>query len=335
MSTYYLASITRDPPIVRPPRERHMIPTLTLESMDGSVQILLDGSEGWVRMPGSTGLEMPPVSVISQAVPNVPGSILTDVRITERPIFLPIYCGHTFNQITFREMLDKLYRLVDPIGLGQFKLVGRSYQGTRELTVTYISGLEGADGSDVSGLSWAKIGLSCVAYDPYPRDREDRSLEFRMAEATTPFMGIEGNSDAPFPVSLSAGSVVGSGMLIDIGSRVPVYPTLDLIGPMDSFLGTLSPVVIAPDGSATMHEGHTWSVDIPAGVPAGQTLRLVTDPRIRSIRLDGELAAGRVARGSTIRPFYPGSNILDVTAPGGTENTRIIITWRELHRSLW
>ena len=51
--------------------------------------------------------------------------------------------------------------------------------------------------------------------------------------------------------------------------------------------------------------------------------------------MNGGLASGRIARGSTLRAFYPGTNILNVSAPGGTANTRIRISWLPLYRSLW
>jgi hypothetical protein len=332
MSTYYLAAATGYTSTPQP--VEYMIPSLTLESLDGGTQIPLDASEGWIRMPGSTGLEMPPYSVVSDTVPGVPGAVLRDTRVEARPVFIPIYCGGT-DQITFREMLDKIQRIVAPYGAQTFKIVGRSYRGTRELVVTYVSGLEGADDALAAGLTWCKIGLNAVAHDPYSYERVERSLEFRSAGATSPFMGIAGNSDTPFPVMLSSGSVIGAGMTITIASEVPVYPVLDLVGPMDSFAGTLSPTVVNPDGTITVLTENVWSVDIPAGVPTGQTLRLVTDPRARSVRLDGALAAGRVARGSATRPFFPGDNVLNVVAPGGTDDTRIRLTWREQHRSLW
>jgi hypothetical protein len=156
-----------------------------------------------------------------------------------------------------------------------------------------------------------------------------------MAPAESPFLGAVGGTDAPFPGMLSSGAVIGAGMNVVVESDVPVYPNLTLVGPMDSFTGSLSPVVVNLDGTTTTLTGSTWSVSIPPGVPTGQTFSMVTDPRARSIRLNGALAAGRVALGSTLRPFYPGQNVLSVTAPGGNDDTKIFLSWRELYRSLW
>lgn len=309
------------------------IPLISLESMDGSVSIILDSKTGWTRMPGSTGLKMPPYEIISSAIPGVPGSTVQDVRVQERPIFIPIYCQSSTSQRSYLEMVDTLFSLVDPTS-GSFKIVATTVRGVRELEVTYDGGLEGADGGDSDGLSWMKAGLKAVANDPFARAREDTRMEFRVENNAVPFLGVAGGSDAPWPTALSSSSVIGSGMEVPIYSEVPVYPTLELVGAMTSFEGTLSPTVILPNGTPVTIEDQAWNVEV-GSISAGSTFRMVTDPRVRSIRLDGALAAGMVTRGSTLRPFYPGLNTLSVVAPGATVDTLIILSWRDLFRSLW
>lgn len=335
MSTYYLATeeggVAPGEVLTRVPLPQ--IPLLLLESMDRSVQIPLDGSTGFIRMPGATGLEMPPYEVVSGTIPGVAGGVVTDVRVQERPIFIPIYNGANGNHLLHLEMKDALRRLVDPT-TGTFRLVGKTARDERELIVTYIGGLEGADSYEASGLSWEKIGLLCTAFEPFARSRTDRLLEFRLETTAAPFLGVAGGTDAPWPGMLTSGAVIGVGMEVQVTSDVPVYPTLELVGPMTSFSGSLSPLIIGP-GGVTTTQSRLWSVNIPLGVAAGSTFRMDTDPLVRSIRLNGALAAGRVARGSTLRAFYPGTNTLSVTAPDGTEDTRIRLSWRELHRSLW
>lgn len=318
-----------------PTRTVYPIPKLALESMNGQHRIDLDDDSGWTRMPGSTGLKMPPMETIATRVPGVQGAVLQEVRALPRPVFIPIYCHGNSDHLTFLQMEDKMRQIVDPFGARRFRIIGTTARGSRELIVTYDSGLEGADGADVEGHSWCKIGLNATAFDPFARDMADRELEFRVTTAAVPFLGVVGGSDAPFPPMLTSGAVIGSDMPIQVYSKVPVYPRLDLVGPMDSFVGDLVPTVVDLDGNVIAVEDEAWHVDIPAGVPAGSTLTLVTDPRARSIRLDGDLAAGRVALGSALRPFYPGLNTLNVAAPGGSEDTRILLSWRESHWSLW
>lgn len=304
------------------------IPKLIFESMDGSVILPIDGTMGWIRMPGSTGLEMPPVEVITSPTPGVAGSARRDVRVQERPIFIPLYGRSDTSQQNYRELRDQLRSLVDPT-TGTFKVVGTTSRGAREMVVTYLNGLEGADGADVEGLSWCKVGLNLVAHQPFAQARTDRVMEFRMQVTADPFLGVVGGTDTPWPdTMLSSSSVIGDGMGVLVESEVPVYPILELTGFMDFFSGALTPV--DDDDSE-----HAWSVTIPLGVPAGSTFRMVTDPLQRSIRLDGALAAGKVERGSKLRPFQPGLNILNVTASGGTEDTVIRLIWREMYWSLW
>jgi hypothetical protein len=317
----FLAAATPVPPPAPRVAERKVI----LESLDGTQRLPLDGSTGWWRMAGSTGLEMPPFDVVTGAVPGVAGSMLQDTRVGERIVTIPMFTASSGGHVDHLEMLDAIRRLVDPLN-GMFRVVAISARSERELAVVYTGGLEGSDGRDESGTYWRKLGLTAIACDPFAYDRADRLVEFQVGSTGTPFLGVVGGTDAPWPGALGSSAVIGSNMQVQVRSEVPVYPALELVGPMDSFAGTLSPVSMA---------GQSWSVSIPAGVPAGSSLRLVTSPRARSIRMDGQLAAGRVARGSTLRPFYPGLNVLDVAAPGGTEETRIRLSWREAYRSLW
>lgn len=317
--------------------------TLTLMSLDGGRRIVLDGSSGFTHMPGSTGLEMPPFDIVTTPLPGVPGSALQDVRVEERRIFLPIFVGTgTGSQLEHLLRMDDLRSIVDPL-TGRFRIVGSTTRTQRELLAVYLGGLEGDDSEDANGLIWNKVGLTALACEPFARSRTDRVVEFSLGAEGGPFIGAVGGSDAIWPTSLGTSSVIGDNMRVAVASEVPVYPTVELIGPMDSFSATMS---LENSALPPYFGGSTWSVSIPTGVPEGSTLRIVTDPRARSIRLGtgdpaetpgwtGALAAGRVARGSTLRPFYPGVNVMDVVAPGATAETRVRISWRELFRSLW
>ncbi len=313
------------------PAPQVAIRRLTIESLDGRSRIPLDGSTGWWRIAGSTGLEMPPVDVATAAVPGVAGTALQDVRVAERPVAVPLFTTSGGGHIDHLDMLDAIRSLIDPT-VGQFRLIGSSARGERELVAVYTGGLEGSDGRDESGIYWRKFGLQAVACQPFAQARTDRVVEFAASGAGGAFLGAAGGTDAPWPRALSSSAVVGDNMSVTVASEVPVYPTVELVGPMDSFTGTVS---LADATMPPFYGGTTWSVSIPAGVPAGQTFRMVTDPRAKSFRLNGALAAGRVARGSQLTPFFPGLNVMSVSAPGSNENTRVRISWRELHRSLW
>lgn len=330
---YFLA--TSRTPSHSPVSRQDEAPVLTFESLDGSRKITLDGRSGWTHLPGSTGLEMPPVEAVTSSVPGVYGSMLEEVRVEERPIFIPIdVASPDSRQVTHRAMLDAIRGLVDPLK-GEFRVVCEN----RQLNVIYTGGLEGAFGVNEMGLYWRKFGLKGLAAQPFAESREERPVEFRMSSGGEPFLGVAGGTDTPWGTrTLTTASLISNNMRVWVDSEVPVYPTVYLVGPLDAFTGSVE--------SEASPLGQQWSVSVPGGVPAGHTLRLVTDPRARSIRLgpgdpadnpswSGEPAAGLVARGSTLLPFYPGLNRMNVAAPGGTSETRIRIVWRDLHWSLW
>lgn len=349
MSVYFLAPPLGSEPAVEPPSPE-TVPTLALESLDGLRRIPLDGSTGWQALTDATDLDMPPMDVVTAAVPGVAGSMLLDVRAMERPVVVPIMAmAPNQSSVTHQVMMDAIRSLVDPLR-GEFKLVGASARGERELRVVYTDGLRGSYGTSEAGLHWRKFGLRMTACQPFTSSRTDRLVEFATSGGAGPFLGTAGGVDMPWPRAISSSAVIGNNMRVQVTSEVPVYPTVELVGPMDSFTGTLEQAVMAEDGSYVRlgyyGDAPKWSVSVPGGIPAGSTLRLVTDPRAKSIRLGagdpettynwtGELAAGRVARGSSFSPFYPGVNVLDVSAPGGTDATRVRIRWRELHRSIW
>lgn len=335
MSTYFLAAPDAVPsPPVSVPREA--TPTLTLESMDGSKRLPLNQTIGWKALAGVTGLDMPPIETITSAVPGVYGSVKQGMRVEERQVFIPLKVTAPDRRFsTHRALVQELMQLVDPLR-GEFRIVGATGHGERQLTVTYLDGLQGNYGTDQFGMYWRMLGLVAVATQPFAEARTDRLVTFQQSSGGGAFLGTAGGTDAPWPRALSSSSLIGDGMEVRVASEVPVYPTLELTGPMDSFEGTLSPVVTDSAGTVTtVQSSSAWHVSVPNGVPAGSSLRLVTDPRARSIRMDGNLAAGRVARGSTLRPFFPGLNVLDVSAPGGSAATRVRLSWRELYRSLW
>lgn len=323
MSFAFLAATTAvPPPASETPTDRLY---LTLESPNGARRVVLDGSTAWTHMPGSVGLEMPPVQIHRATVPGVHGSQLQDVRVEERLIGIPLFIGDgTGTQSEHLARMDALRSIVDPM-TGMFRIIGATSRSERELMCIYTGGLEGDDAVGANGMIWNKVVLSAIACQPFAQDRTLRSVEFSTDGGGSAFIGAVGGTDAIWPTGLGTAAVIGDNMQVDVVSEVPVYPTVELVGPMDSFTGSLSPV----------SSGAVWSVSVPGGLAAGETFRMVTDPRARSFRVNGALAAGRVARGSQLRPFYPGVNVMDVSAPGATSDTRVRISWRELYRSLW
>lgn len=292
------------------------------ESMDGSVVVPLTHQDtiGHVLLQsGFLGLGVPPVDVALGVTPGVTGAFVQDVTVLARDITLPLSVWGRTDDEKWRQV-QVLRDLTDPSrGMtrdGSFKLVAHSGSGPRELTVAYRSGLEG----DMHGrVAPERIVLDLVAPDPIARARTDTLLSFPLLPSG-PFLTRSG----PYPWGtrrLSPSTIAGTDMQVVIRSGVEVWPILLLDGP-------------APDG-ARIQSDDGLDLIIDGRVPDGSTLRIVTDPRARSARLDGERAWGMVDRSSVLRPLAPGMNVMDVVSTGASASTVLRVGYRAGWRSLW
>lgn len=311
MSFFVLVSPAAAP---TPPAARTPDVLMWLESWDGSQRLEL--SSGPVRWrSGAVGLGAPPVDIYTAAAPSVPGSVVTDVTTMTRQVLLPLTVGADSWAETWAA-IQRLRDITDPTnGVGpdgSFRLVARSANGTRQLGLAYRGGLEG-DGQPSQVRQ--NLVLDLIAPQPFAEDREEQTRPYVLEQDTAPFLGgVWGE------IYLVSSAVAGESTPVNMASAVPVYPTIEITGPADS-------VLITADSGLR--------ISVPDGVEAGSTLRIVTDPRRKSIRLDGEPAAGRLSLDSRLVPFGLGTTLVDVSAPGATSATLLRLTWRGLHRGLW
>lgn len=321
MTFFILATVQTPPPVEpKPPLDSRKF---WLESLDGSTVIPV-GSEThsgpWHLEVGATGLEVAPTTIDAAGTPGAAGVQIKDVFTQAREVLLPLTLS-TSGQAELRAAVEQMRALTDPtVGMteaGNFRLVCASDAGTRHLTLAYLSGLEG-EGAE---LPWhTRYVVSALAPYPFAEDRDELSREFKLGSGVSPFLAPAG-TDFPWGTrQLSPTTVIGEDMQVSMPSAVPVYPTVEIDGPATSVL------ITADTG---------LRIDVPTGVAAGSTLRVVMDPRRKSIRLNGALAAGKLARGSRLVPFTPGTNLIDVSAPGATSSTRLRLSWRGGNRSLW
>lgn len=291
--------------------------------LEGPSGTWLESAQAFI-MAGFKGHGLPPSEVITETSPGMDGAWLREVRVGPREVFLPVFISSP-DPVSQINALAAFRRLVQPYGDqgldGTLKLVGSSHLGVRELSCVYLDGMEGEEGTQ-GNLYWCTIGLRLLAVDPWPRARETRTVSFGVGSSGEVFITAAADSDGsnPWPRRLTSAVVIGEGMQITVNSEVPVWTDLTIRGPVDSFAGSMS---------------TGWSVSIPDGIADGSTFQMVTDPRRKSIRLDGEKAAGLVALGSVTKPFTPGLNVLDVVAPGGDAGTSLSLSWREAFWSLW
>lgn len=321
MTFFVLASVRSTPPTQKAPTWDSR--RLWLESWDRNVvlPVPLDALPAEiVGQRGFLGLGVAPTDLATTGTPGVAGSRVVDVVQVERPVALPLaFLGDS--QADLWATVQKVRDLTDPTrGMtpeGNFRLVCASSSGTRQLSLAYRSGLEGQD-LEYAGADRAVI--DAVAPMPYAEDREDMAKDFRLAVGSMPFLSPPGTDNPWGTLQLAPSSVAGADTPFEMFSDVPPYVTLSLTGPADSVL---------------IEGENGLLIDVPDGIPGGSTLRIVTDPRYKSIRLDGAPAAGMLARGSRTPPFSLGTTLVSVSAPGATSDTLLRLTWRGLHRSLW
>lgn len=274
-------------------------------------------------LTGAEGLERPPSDLVLEGVPGMDGAALMEINTPARPVFLPFSVA-AGTQAEAWQHVRRIKALAEtpsvlPSTEGTFRLMCESDQGVRQLTVAYVSGLEGVD----SGIPhYDRIGLRLVAADPWVRDVDESRVDFLLEdEGDEPF--LSDSDEHPWPRAVASSSLAGGTPVpVQVLSRPPVWPRVDIVGP------------VAPDLVVEASTG--LRLVVPAGVPAGSVLTVVTDPRARSYRLNGVPAAGQIARGSRVsRPFPRGLNTISVHASGATEETRVMVSWRNGWPGLW
>lgn len=321
MTFFILASVNTAPPTpVAPPYDSRK---LWFESWDGEavMPIPLDGFSEMIAQRGMLGLGVAPTDLATEGTPGVAGSRIVDVIERDRPIAMPL-AFLADAQADLWDVVQRLRDLTDPTHSmtpdGNFRLVCSSISGVRQLNLGYRSGLEG---DDLEHYGVDRAVLDLLAAMPYAEDREDKTIPFQLGTVSRPFLSSTTGTTQPWGTRrLASSTIAGDATPVEMFSSVPVYPVIEITGPAESVL------IVGENG---------LRIDVPTGVLAGQTLRIVTDPRHKSIRLNGALAAGKLARGSRLRPFSRGTTLVDVTAPGADSDTLLRLTWRGLHRSLW
>lgn len=323
--TFLVLVSARRPDGPTPPRRDSRV--YWLESWDGSVKMPINGDSRLRMLVGHTGLGVAPTDLELGGTPGVPGGRVEEVTTLAREVQYPLAI-YARDEAEHLELLDQLRDLTDPEnGMtpdGNFRLVCSSPSGVRQVGLAYRRGLEG-NGYELPHRS--RMVMTAVAPQPYGEDREVQSRQFRLVSVPQPFLSTPG-TDKPWGTrKLSSSQIAGPTTPIELFSRVPVYLVVELTGPADSVLITGS---------------NGLRIDVSAGVEAGETLRIVTNPRgdgtppyQKTIRSGSTPSAGRISTGSRFVPFRRGVTNVDVAAPGATADTLLRLSWRGLHRGLW
>src|SRR5690606_5806233 len=134
----------------------------------GDPIVLSDAPNGSYVLSGDlTGLNMPVYDVQFDPIPGVPGGRLRQVRVTERPISIPL---HIFadTRAMYRQRITRIMRAFAPEGGRMGALELAEGDGTRRrVRAIYTGGLEGEEGGSAGGLTWWTFVIKLVALDPY------------------------------------------------------------------------------------------------------------------------------------------------------------------------
>jgi len=287
--------------------------------LDGSVSIPLNVDAEHLLLPGATGLDLPPLSVVTAQTPGIPGTWLQEVDVLQRPVFLPLEFTSETSQADFFDTLAALRGVVagwEQVTLGStgtFRLRVTSASGERVLTVVYSSGMEGSWGSGDGGTKWQKYGLNLIAVDPYWRAPEATQVVFT-AQAPNPFITSSAGTTYPWPRQIMSDfSVIGAGMPVTVG-EIPAWPVIEVDGPSSAL--------------EVVWAGTNINV---SALTTGQTLLLKTDPRGRSARINGQPAWSAISMSSVISALPPGDSEIDIAG----SPQRVSLTWTPGFKSAW
>ncbi|MER5883084.1 phage tail domain-containing protein [Streptomyces sp. NPDC001941] len=274
-----------------------------------------------LMLPGATGLDMPPWALFSDDSPNLDGSIYRSARVAAREIMIPVYL-HGIDRPTVNQLKRKFFQALNP-KRGYCLLRFTEGSGvTRQLTVYYKGGMEGSEGTDDSGFSWAKYGLSFTAMDPwFYQDRVTTRWDFGAGD---PFL----SETQPFmPLRLSAGVMGGPGQSLTISNPgdIEAWPVWELHGPVKAF-------------SLTSPAGDTVKASPPAGgsdlVPAGRVLTIDTRPGRKTVKDDqGSNYWSKLDTDPRFWPIEPGTSSAAISVVTGAGRSAVILSFRPRYAS--
>jgi hypothetical protein len=329
--TYFVMLVAQPKPPVEPstPQDQR---TFWLESWDGTVRIPIGSAthDGPVQLlTDASGLEEAPTSVTIDGVPGVAGGVATFSQTLVREPLLPLRIS-TANQAEQWVERQRLADLTDPSPEkltpdGSFRLVCATPAGTRQVGLVRQSGMDGTG----TELPWTVLYvLDCAAPQPFAEDREETPREYSLGSGGGRFIAWDtGDVDTPAfqDARLAWDVILGDDMPLVIESEVAPYVTAEIDGPADA---------------GTLIEADTGLyLPIIEDVVVGSTLRIVTSPRGKSIRLitgsTSVPAAQMVGFDAVFKPLAFGTNNLSVTAPGATSATRLRLLYRGQYRSMF
>lgn len=296
-------------PAYTPPAYEVSFPVMWLSR--GSVEQYLTFPNGWVLLPGMTGLDTPTPALVEVEPATWDGSLVLDARYAAREVFLPLhYMADTTADV--RDAVKAIAVLTDP-KRGDVRLHLQHTDGTQRHIDGRLSAQFGSPLEQLEAGRWRKIGLTLRCPDPFWSSNE-QTLVFQLGDdEQTQFL-----SDEFLPVQLDESQVVGDMAILNDGDA-DSYPVLTLTGPC---------------ADVTVEVGQSLFT-VPDGLDEGQTLQINTGRGVQSVLLDDDPAWGALGPGAVLGPLEPGNNTVEVTLTGASSATTMTVTWTTRWLTAW
>jgi hypothetical protein len=289
--------------------------TLAFRAFDGSYPFAPTGREFFFT-PDLDGLDLNDPELITRPVPGMAGALISEIRDPIRELSLPLFVHSNSSHADYLDKRDALAALFSHRHWdyrkhgGTFDLIARSIRGVRYLRCVYTGGMK-AIKRPGEGPYWAKLPITAVAVQP-----------FWVGEGwSTPPIRQEVEPDwfAEFPGDLSTSTTLGTFPLY-VSGDVESWPTIDLIGPATS-------VTVVSDSGLYF--------EIPSTLVEGETVKVITNPRLRTALFDGVKNWARVGPTTTWQPLPPGDQTLTVAITGTTSATRAQVSGDSFYERPW
>ena len=255
---------------------------------------------------GSAGLGMPPVELVTEKLPTMPGGLVRYAQTRPLEINLPIQVRGT----TFADLLGRVELLRSWFGTssetsrtpGYLRVTRPQDDTQRQLACFYTGGLEG-DLND-GGPTWAPLVVSLLAPDPYWTSVNDEEV-------------VYGQSD------------LGTTLAVINSGDFDAYPVWTISGPASAItvtnLTTSKAFALTDNGGLSLAAASQLIVDTR---PTSQR----TDPQILH---DGDSAVfDRLTPSSELWWLQPGQNNFTVAASGATGSTSVSLSWLPRYRGV-
>jgi Phage tail protein len=292
------------------------VPTIILDRLDGSPPLSLrwTGHSGAALRPGAMGLELPPRTVKTRPRVGGDGVDVERVVVGMRELTFPLVVEGG-DRAQFRDRRRRV----------QSYLTGR--RGVRVTHVEddgeemwthgyYVGGMEGEhvyDGDTI--VTYAPV-LRCG--DPY----------WHMAEVSEPWRPGGAASWFPFPPLTLTGSILTARRDVTNPGDVDSWPLWTVTGPGDRLDVVHRSIDV--DGREI---ARTIVYDAP--IPAGQVVKIDTRPGSRSVTdAAGTNLMPNVASDPEFWPLLGGTNDVELTMPGSSEDSDVTVTWTPLRESV-